>query len=286
MWYRRKWYNLYINKNIIYIKEEGNKLFILKQYYKRLTTQGLLKSFLAGLVVGLVLTLITSTLFWFLDFKYYWISFIILFISTAISTNCFYIFHYKQTFRQMAEQIDKLGLEECVLTMTELKDDQSYIAKKQRDDTNRALEQVKPKSLKTTLSISMISCLITAFLLCSGMTAVNTLAANDVISSGKDLVDNSIIRSYDLQYEIEGDGEIIGDIVQRIEGGEDGTEVIAVANDGYAFVGWYIALDGKTDYGDYIGDASQNATEGAKGDSNLSDKGKDSIGGYFNNIGN
>ena len=277
----------------------------------------------------------------------------------------------------MAEQIDKLGLEERVLTMTELKDDQSYIAKKQRDDTNRALEQVKPKSLKTTLSVSMISCLITAFLLCSGMTAVNTLAANDVISSGKDLVDNSIIRSYDLQYEIEGDGEIIGDIVQRIESGEDGTEVIAVANDGYAFVGWYIALDGKnvyngcilmadkpaytaievtenltifaifvevdednnedrdengegeggeqgdpgepgssnnsgessgdspnqgsssgdynnndyiidgkTDYSDYIGDASQNATEGAKGDSNLSGKGQDAIGGYFGNIGN
>ena len=45
-------------------------------------------------------------------------------------------------------------------------------------------------------------------------------------------------------------------------------------------------IDGKTDYGDYIGDASQNATEGAKGDSNLSGKGQDAIGGYFGNIGN
>ena len=45
-------------------------------------------------------------------------------------------------------------------------------------------------------------------------------------------------------------------------------------------------IDGKTDYGDYIGDATKNATEGAKGDSNLSGKGKDAIGGYFGNIGN
>ena len=350
-------------------------MLILKEYYKRLIKQNLLKSFIAGLIIGFLFTLLASILSWFLGFQYYWLSFICLPIVTLFATICFYFLHYKQTLKQMASQIDELGLEERVLTMTELKDDQSYIAKKQRDDTNKALEQIKPKFLKTIFSIAMIVILITVILLNGGMIAICALAANNVIDNGKDLIDYNEIKYYDVVYEIEGDGEIFGDIVQRIEEGKNTVPVVAIANDGFAFVGWYIALDGKsiyngyiliedkpvytttevtenltifavfieidedndedgdeggengeqgdpgepgssnnngensgdspnqgsssgdynnndyiidgkTDYGDYIGDASQNATEGAKGDSNLSGKGQGAIGGYFGNIGN
>ena len=264
--------------------------------------------------------------------------------------------------------------------MNELKNDDSYIARRQREDAMKTLGLVNADLIRLAVSVPLIVAVAVIGIFCFGMTTVSALAANEVVSSGKDVIEDITKKPtvyFDVQYEIEGDGEIIGSEIQRIENGKDGTEVIAVANDGYAFIGWYIALDGKsvyngcvlmgdkpaymvidvtenltifavfvevdeendedgdengegeggergdpgepgssnnsgessgnspnqgsssedyknndqiidgkTDYGDYIGDASQNATEGAKGDSNLGWKGKDAIGGYFGNIGN
>lgn len=354
------------------------KLF--EKYYKRLAREGLIKSVLCGLLVWFSAMFATAFCFWMTEVNLFWLAVIPFVIGVAVSAPVFYYRKFKPTSSAVAARIDELVLEERMITMNELKDDDSYIARRQREDAVKTLGLVKADLIRLAVSVPLIVALAVIGIACLGMTTVSALAANEVVSSGKDVIEDITKKPtvyFDVQYEIEGDGEIIGSEVQRVENGKDGTEVIAVANDGYAFVGWYIALDGKsvyngyvlmgdkpaymvtdvtenltifavfvevdeendedgdengegeggeqgdpgepgssnnsgessgyspnqgsssgdyknndqiidgkTDYGDYIGDATQNATEGAKGDSNLSGKGKDAIGGYFGNIGN
>ena len=355
---------------------ETVKLF--EKYYKRLAREGLTKSVLCGLLVGFSAMLVTAFCFWMTEADLFWLAVIPFVIGVAVSATVFYYRKFKPTSSAVAARIDELGLEERIITMNELRNDDSYIARRQREDAVKTLGLVKADLIRLAVSVPLIVAVAVLGIACLGMTTVNALAANEVVSSGKDVIDDISKKPavyFDVQYEIEGDGEIVGSEVQRVESGKDGTEVIAVANDGYAFVGWYIALDGKsvykgcilmgdkpsymvtdvtenftifavfvevdddndedgeengeggeqgdpgepggsnnsgessgdspnqgsssgeynnndhiidgkTDYGDYIGDASQNATEGAKGDSNLSGKGQEAIGGYFGNIGN
>lgn len=350
---------------------------LFKKHYKRLARESLIKSILFGCLIGSFALFSSAFIFWLADFSFLWIAIIISIVITFTISFISYYRLFKPTEKQLAIRLDELGLEERMLTMEELKNDNSYIAKVQREDTIRHLEAIKPNLIKLIINIPLIVSVAVFGLLGIGMTSVSALAANDVISSGKELVDNHITRFYDVTYEIEGDGEILGDMIQRVENNASTTFVEAVANDGYVFIGWYIALDGKnvyngamlisdkashniievtenvtifavfqelrdgeddgdsnegdsesgeqgdpgepgssnnkgenngdspnqgsssgdysnndyiidgkTDYNDYIGDASQNATEGAKGDSNLSGKGQNAIGGYFGNIGN
>ena len=354
------------------------KLF--EKYYKRLAREGLIKSVLCGLLVGFSAMFATAFCFWMTEVNLFWLAVIPFIIGVAVSAPVFYYRKFKPTSSAVAARIDELGLEERMITMNELKGDDSYIARRQREDAVKTLGLVKADLIRLAVSVPLIVASAVIGIACLGMTTISALAANEVVSSGKDVIEDIMKKPtvyFDVQYEIEGDGEIVGSEIQRIENGKDGTEVIAVANDGYAFIGWYIALDGKnvyngcvligdkpaymvtdvtenltifavfvevdeendedgdengegeggeqgdpgepgssnnssessgdslnqgsssgdyknndqiidgkTDYGDYIGDASQNATEGAKGDSNLSGKGKDAIGGYFGNIGN
>lgn len=350
---------------------------LFKKHYKRLARESLIKSILFGCLIEFFALFSSALIFWLADFSFFWIAIITSIVITFTISLISYYRLFKLTEKQLAIRLDELGLEERMLTMKELKNNNSYIAKVQREDTIRYLEAIKPNLIKLIINIPLIVSVAVFGLLGIGMTSVSALAANDVISSGKNLVDNHITRFYDVTYEIEGDGEIFGDMIQRVENGTDTTPVEAIANDDYVFIGWYIALDGKnvyngallvsdktshtitevtenitifaifqelqdgeddgdgddgesesgkqgdqgepgssnnkgenngdssnqgsssgdysnndyiidgkTDYNDYIGDASQNATEGAKGDSNLSGKGQDVIGEYFGNIGN
>ena len=354
------------------------KLF--EKYYKRLAREDLIKSVLCGLLVWFSAMFATAFCFWMTEVNLFWLAAIPFAIGVAVSAPVFYYRKFKPTSSAVAARIDELGLEERMITMNELKNDDYYIARRQREDAVKTLGLVKADLIRLAVSVPLIVASAVIGIACLGMTTISALAANEVVSSGKDVIEDITKKPtvyFDVQYEIEGDGEIIGSEIQRIENGKDGTEVIAVANEGYAFIGWYIALDGKnvyngcvlmgdkpaymvtdvnenltifavfvevdeendedgdengegeggeqgdpgepgssnnsgessggspnqgnssgdyknndqiidgkTDYGDYIGDASQNATEGTKGDSNLGGKGKDAIGGYFGNIGN
>ena len=84
-------------------------------------------------------------------------------------------------------------------------------------------------------------------------------------------------------YEVDGEGTIQGDREQTLEPGADATTVLAVAKDGWIFVGWddgylypsrtdkgitesvtYVALfaeDGSGDYGDSFEDSPEDAPE-------------------------
>ena len=69
-------------------------------------------------------------------------------ISFGISFPLFYYKKFKYSEIQLAKRIDDLGLEERVITMTELEGNDSFIAKKQKEDTIKALKEVNQANFK------------------------------------------------------------------------------------------------------------------------------------------
>lgn len=211
---------------------------LFKKHYKRLARESLIKSILFGCLIGFFALFSSALIFWLADFSFFWIAIIISIIITFTISFVSYYRLFKPTKKQLAIRLDELGLEERMLTMEELKNDNSYIAKLQREDTIKHLETVKPNLIKLIISIPLVISVFTSGLLGIDMITISALAANDVINSGKDLIDNHVTKFYDVSYEVEGDGEIFGDIVQRIEEGKSTSSVVAIANDGFVFVGW------------------------------------------------
>ena len=217
---------------------ETAKLF--GKYYKRLSRQSWVKSLICGLIVGCVAMLVTAFGLWLAGGKMFYLAFVALVVGVA-TTPLFYKFVFKPTTKAVANKIDELGLEERMITMTELEGDESYIACRQREDAVKSLNSVSEGLLKLVISVPMVIVLSVCILLGGGMTAVAALSGAGIINSGKDVIDDikdGQVKSYTIEYEVDGDGVIEGDIVQSVMAGQNGTMVTAVAWDGYAFLKW------------------------------------------------
>ncbi len=222
---------------------ETAKLF--GKYYKRLSRQSWVKSLICGLIVGCVAMLITAFGLWLAGGKAFYFAFVALAVGTA-TAPLFYKFVFKPTTKAVAGKIDELGLEERMITMTELEGDESYLACRQREDAIKSLNSVSEGLLKLVVSVPMLIVLSVSILLSGGMTAVAALSGAGIINSGKDVIDeikHDQATRYTIEYEVDGDGVIEGDIVQSIEAGQNGTMVTAVALDGYAFLQWSDGLE-------------------------------------------
>ncbi len=217
------------------------KLF--EKYYKRVARESVMKAVICGLMVGFAAMFITAFLSWFFNPGLFWLAFIALAVGAGVSAPLFYHYKFKPTSSAVAARIDELGLEERMITMNEHIDDESYIAARQREDAIKALGSVSSDLIKIVVSIPLIIAACFAMMLGAGMTTVGALASAGVINGGKDIIDDITKEDpvyYDIEYTTQGDGEIIGDIVQRIEQGKDATEVYAEAGDGYVFSYWII----------------------------------------------
>ena len=217
------------------------KLF--EKYYKRIARESMTKAVICGLIVGCAAMFITAFLCWFFIPKLFWLAFIALAVGAGVSAPLFYRYKFKPTSSAVATRIDELGLEERMITMNEYMGDDSYIAERQRDDAIKTLGTISADLIKVVVSIPLVIAACFAVTLGAGMTTVGGLANAGVIGGGKDLIDDLTKEEpvyYDVEYDTQGDGEIVGDIVQRIEKGKDATEIYAVAGDGYVFSCWLI----------------------------------------------
>lgn len=222
---------------------ETAKLF--GKYYKRLSRQSWVKSLICGLIVGCVAMLVPAFGLWLAGGKMFYLAFVSLAVGTA-TTPLFYKFVFKPTTKAVANKIDELGLEERMITMTELEGDESYIACRQREDAVKSLNSVSEGLLKLVVSVPMVIVLSVCILLGGGMTAVAALSGAGVIDSGKDVIDDikdEQVTRFTVEYDVEGDGVVEGEIVQSVEKGKNGTMVNAVALDGYAFYMWSDGLE-------------------------------------------
>lgn len=210
---------------------------LLEKYYSRLAQESFLKSLLWGLVVGFSALLLSAIVCWYVGFKGVWVCIVLFVAATAIFTPIFYYCRFRPTIKQTAKRVDSLGLEERLLTMTELEGDTSYIAMKQREDAVQAMKKVNAKLIKFVFSVSLVVTLAVVGVFGTGMT---TYAALSKVS-GKELIRKVIdgpADEYEVIYAINGGGRIIGTERQKVKAGEKAEPVMAVPDKNWVFAGW------------------------------------------------
>lgn len=226
---------------------------IFKKYRSRLTLEATLKAFLIGASVGFGVAFLVGLLSWFFAFKAgLWVALGLFVVITGVLTAVLYAVKFRPTTKAVASRVDELGLEERVITMTELEGEDSYIAHVQREDTVKALGTVNHSLIKLAVTASMIIAVVVSGVLFAGSVTVGGLYAADVIPSGISLLmGEEQVAKYSVNYSVARgtEGQIVyytddWDNGQNFDAelflyeGEDAPAVIAVPADGWVFVSW------------------------------------------------
>ena len=211
-----------------------------KKHKTRLALEGAVTATMSGLTIGFTIAFFVALATWIFDFGSIWLA-IGSGLGVAASTAVLLYFKkYKPTDNDIARRVDRLGLEERLITMMEFKDDDSYIARLQRENAEEHVKYVEGRRIKIRIPTFLATLTLVSFMLSATMTTVSGLADNNIIPSGGDLIfpEDPFENFIAISYVVEEGGEIIGDADQLIAPGEDGTPVVAVAEDGWVFVGW------------------------------------------------
>ena len=234
---------------------------IFEKYYSRLALEGFLKALILGLIFGFAAEFIVAFATWMASYNGLWISIAAGVAVAAGMTALFYFKKFRPTAKQIAKRVDRLGLEERLITMTELEGDDSYIALRQREDAQKKMREVEAKEIKLRLSKLAIAFAAVFMALGVSMTTVTGLAASGEISGGDDFFEQVFPEPpvyFEVTYIADEGGEILENADQVVLKGDDALPVLAVADEGYMFKGWSDELE-KNDP-DYVPDPARTDT--------------------------
>lgn len=209
----------------------------VKRFVQRLKRGAVKKSLVASLVVALFALAVFAGVGWYFAFKAVWAYAVAFVVVVLAAFPLFYFCKYKKTEREVASAVDELGLEERMITMESLKGDESYIARRQREDAMSALAKVNEKRISLVLSTALLICLAIALPLGAGFTTVSALAAEGVLPSGSEVA-AGVPQRYTLKYSATEGGSLSGSTAQRVAQGDTGAYVVATPDDGYIFLRW------------------------------------------------
>ena len=213
---------------------------VLKKHYSQLCFEAGLRSALLGLSLGFAVAFVLSALEWLLSFGASWISIVAFVCVSAIAGALLYLLKYRPNAEDVAKRLDRLGLDERMITMLEYESDDSYIATLQRENAKVHFKNVENKKLKLRISKALIAIAICTALLGSSMTTVLALAESGVLPNGSDFISGDEVLDYiPVSYIVEEGGYITGgEADQLVAPGGDADPVVAEAEDGWVFVGW------------------------------------------------
>lgn len=243
----------------------------LDKYVKKVNVESIVKSIMFGASIAFGVSFIFSLIGWLVNFSYWWISFIIFAAVTAALSPLAYFKKFKPDIKDVARRVDKLGLEERVITMVELEGTQSVMASHQLNSTTSALAKVSSKMLPIVVStLGSISLALSA-VLGTGMLTVHALSTQGYVPGASEVPgilnpvpDVYLTLRYKITYVdednniIEGYGaEIDGNEEQIILEGTDAEPVMLYIEDepedenyGWEFAGWYAIEEFSNDYVD------------------------------------
>ena len=208
----------------------------------KLKLEAILKSALAGAAVGFGVNFVASTVFWFTAWGGLGFSLAIFAAVSVAAGLLFYFKLFRPTDKRSARRIDRMGLYERMITMVEYENDDSYIAKIQREDAKRHLAALDVNQIKIKISKAILTSFITCSILGTTMTTVSALSEQGIIPGGDEFFGNmNVIKvSYWVTYEVKDEegGVIIGEAEQLVQVGESATTVTALADEGYIFKQW------------------------------------------------
>lgn len=216
---------------------------IFDKHYARLRCEAIIKSALIGIAVGFGINLIFASLYWLFAFGGVWIGAL---VGASVGSACgvvLYFVKYRVTETDVARRVDREGLRERMITMLELEDDESVIAKVQRKDAERSLNGVSAESIKFNIPALTIALSVAVLVLSLGMSVVGILAGVGSIPYAKDILSPSRTGVFDMEYLAGEGGYLRGESKQRVSVGEDASPVRAIAEDGWMFVRWDDGVD-------------------------------------------
>lgn len=212
---------------------------LFKKHYYRLVAEAVIRAALIGLAVGFATNTLCATAAWFFNFGGIWFPIGVGAGVTLATGLLVYFLKYRPNIREVARRMDTLGLEERTVTMLELKDEDSYIARLQRENATEHINMVENKKIRIRFSKLAASLAIVAVVTGSTMTTVVGLAEGGEIPPGPGGDDPDPYENhFSVTYEPGEGGEIEGETDQLVAPGEDTTPVVAVAEDGWVFVRW------------------------------------------------
>ena len=234
-----------------------NKHF--NEYKTKLTLEAILKAALCGIGVGFGAGLILAIVFYFVGIDLIGILIAAPFVVAALAGTVFYLLLFRPNDVTNARRLDRLGLEERLITMVELEGDESYIAKIQREDAKASLAGLDKSKLEIKLPGKLIAFALTLFILGTAMITVNVLAKLGFMKYGNEIIEDYILDELvdyvTVIYEAEDGGTIDGDEIQDIVKGFDTSVVTAVADDGYMFKEWSDGYTNPTRYDQKINES-------------------------------
>jgi len=132
----------------------------LKQHFKeqesKLRLEALLKSALSGIVIGGSVGFIAALVGWFTDIPGLLLGILATVGVSLIATPLFYLIKYKPSTKDQARRLDRMGLDERLITMVELEGDDSYMAEVQRQDAKERLAKIKNSDIRLIIPKKLI----------------------------------------------------------------------------------------------------------------------------------
>lgn len=216
----------------------GKQLF--KKHYSRLVLEGAIRSALAGVATGFAVDFAAAFVFWMLDVGGIWPAIGLGAGAAVISGLLFYFLKFRPSEVEVARRLDRLGLKERMVTMLEYKADDSYIANLQRENAKEHLDRVSGRRIRIRISRALVVMLTVAAVFAASMTTVLGLSENDIIPPGGEIIlpDDPLEDHIPVTYLADEGGEIEGETDQLVPPGGSTTPVVAVADEGWMFVGW------------------------------------------------
>jgi len=241
---------------------------ITKKYRNNLIREALFNSAAWALFAAFSAMFICSFILWLSESKAVWISVTVFAAVLFTTTPTVYFFIYRPSEKYIARRIDKLGLEERIITMNEYINDDSYMAECQRNDAISALGKVKAERLYFSFSKIGTSLAIGSLILSVAMTFICGFVSKSAVFPGGRLP-GELPKQYSVKYyavnadyydrfvnyfkitdgiltseqaeEVENAGivgEIIGAPDQLVDEGESADWVYALPDDDFVFVQW------------------------------------------------
>ncbi len=226
-----------------------NNSTLFQKYYRRLVAEGWLKSLFWGFDLGCLVLAVSSFIGWAVGFEpMVWIAVLIGAVVWAIGTVLLYFGLFRPNEQKVARRLDALGLEERAVTMMELQGEDSFIALRQREDAQNKIASVKKTDLKMHPIVSersssrkralALTAAIVLPLLAVAMCVIFALSIFGILPSGNNIFHPQINNYINVHYLVDDGGVIQGETEQTVLVGGETEKVVAVADYGYAFIGW------------------------------------------------
>lgn len=209
--------------------------------------EGILKAALCGTITGFAVNFILAAVAWFVGFHGFWIAIGVGICTVIVSAIVYYFKLFRPDARAIARRLDRLGLDERIVTMLDYGESDTYIATLQRQDARLKLDTVEKKQIKWKIPRAIIIVASIVFAFGAGMSTVEGLTELGILKPPGEIIKDweppQPPKLYNVIYVVNGAGTIEGGgEAQVVEEGKDAEQVFAVAEDGYMFAKW---SDGK-----------------------------------------